>query len=144
MRYTTIILLLLLFIPCHINSKISVKHTPDVDEVYLDSTYLFSVIRSGCQYDTLIYDTIVFQQNNKYHIFGIDDYLEECQIYYVLYNYSTNKLSKTDYISFMSLYNDCPNSIDSVDITIYNDSLYLDYKNSKFSIKSYLYQFPEK
>lgn len=131
-----------LMISCSSVEKISIRHLPDVDEVYLSNKQLFHILRNNETYDSLTYDTTFIFNKHKYSLFSIDDYYEECQIYYMVYDYATDKITRSDYISFLNLYSYCPENIIPKSIAIINDSLYLEFRNN-ILVKSKLSPYRE-
>lgn len=134
MRYLIVGLIiwisLSLMISCSSVERISIRHLPDVDEVYLSNKQLFHILRNNETYDSLSYDTTFIFNKHKYSLFGIDDYYEECQIYYIVYDYKADKISRSDYISFLNLYSYCPKNVIPKSIAIINDSLFLEFRNN--------------
>lgn len=135
-------IILSLMISCSSVERISIRHLPDVDEVYLSNKQLFHILRNNETYDSLIYDTTFIFNKHKYSLFSIDDYYEECQIYYIVYDYATDKITRSDYISFLNLYSYCPENIIPKSIAIINDSLYLEFRNN-ILVKSKLSPYRE-
>lgn len=141
MRYILFYLLLAIaFISS--SSIVNIKRSPESDIVCLDEKELFSVLRNAKWDDSLSFDTSFVCHGIKHHLFCISDFLEECQIYFVIYNYETKELLRSEYISLLNLQINWPDKENPTQIIVDNDTLSMTISDN-VSLKSRLVKFSE-